>query len=91
MKITRITPPMFSLEDGQTMNEYELRTLMLEVLKGLKPHGFIVTDEYGVEMLMRKDGKLAGEGDFKGFAIIMDITMDFFLYVQEKQRLKITQ
>ena len=42
-KLVNIVPPTFII-DGEVYNEYELRTIFLEVAKGNLPTGLVVTD-----------------------------------------------
>jgi hypothetical protein len=60
MTITKVNPPRFKI-GRKFINEYELRTLMIEVKKGLKPSGSIVTDEDGTKSVIGSDGLLSKE------------------------------
>lgn len=57
MIITRIKPPKYRI-GKYSLNEYELRQLMLEVAKGEKPQGLIVKDKKGLCAIIQKDGSL---------------------------------
>jgi len=56
--ITRIKPPKFRVGKF-SLNEYELRTLMLEVAKGEKLHGIKVKDQTGRCVTILEDGTLS--------------------------------
>jgi hypothetical protein len=57
MNITRITPPKYRV-GRYVLNEYELRALMLEVLKGEKPQGIKVKDIKGDTAEITSNGTL---------------------------------
>jgi hypothetical protein len=57
MEITRVQPPKFRV-GKHLLNEYELRTLMLEVAQGKKPAGIKVKCSEGNISTIRKDGVL---------------------------------
>ncbi len=57
MKITRIKPPKY--KNGRySLNEYELRQLMLEVAKGEKQSGQTIKDLKGNSANIQPDGSL---------------------------------
>jgi hypothetical protein len=56
--ITRIKPPKYKV-GRYTLNEYELRQLMLEVAKKEKPFGQIVKDQKGSCATIQEDGSLS--------------------------------
>jgi len=58
MKITRIKPPKYKV-GRYSLNEYELRQLMLEVAKKEKHFGIIVTDKDGYKATIMEDGSLS--------------------------------
>ena len=57
-KITRIKPPKYKV-GKYSLNEYELRQLMLEVAKKEKPFGQIVKDQNGKCSIIQEDGTLS--------------------------------
>lgn len=58
MNIKRITPPKYRV-GRYVLNEYELRTLMVEVARGHKPEGIAIKDEKGATAIIRSDGTLS--------------------------------
>lgn len=58
MKITRIKPPKYKV-GKYSLNEYELRQLMVEVAKGEKASGLIVKDEKETCATIKEDGALS--------------------------------
>ena len=72
MKITRVKPPKYKV-GKHTLNEYEVRTLMLEVAKGLKPAYIEITDENGVTANILPNGRLAF--NLYGFDICGNLTI----------------
>lgn len=58
MKITRIKAPKYKL-GRHSLNEYELRQLMLEVAKKEKPHGQIIKDPKGFCATIQENGSLS--------------------------------
>jgi hypothetical protein len=56
--ITRIKPPKYKV-CRYVLNEYELRTLMLEVARGEKAHGIEVKDQNGHCVRILEDGTLS--------------------------------
>ena len=58
MEITRIKPPKYRV--GRYMlNEYELRTLMIEIAKGIKPKGVKVKCPQGIVATITDKGTLS--------------------------------
>ncbi len=57
MMITRIKPPKYKV-GRYSLNEYELRQLMLEVAKKEKPFGQTVKDQKGHCATIQEDGSL---------------------------------
>jgi hypothetical protein len=58
MKIKRITPPKYRV-GKYSLNEYELRNLMLEVAQKQKPAGIKVKDERGAVVTILENGRLS--------------------------------
>lgn len=56
--ITRIKPPKYKV-GRYSLNEYELRQLMLEVAKKEKPFGQTVKDQKGYCATIQEDGSLS--------------------------------
>lgn len=56
--ITRIKPPKYKV-GRYSLNEYELRQLMLEVAKKEKPFGQTVKDQTGYCATIQEDGSLS--------------------------------
>lgn len=56
--ITRVKPPKYKV-GRYSLNEYELRTLMLEVAKKEKPSGQTVKDDKGNFATIQPDGSLS--------------------------------
>jgi len=72
MVITRISPPKFKV--GRfSLNEYELRNLMLEVAKEVKPSGIKVKDILGVIAYIEPTGYLSV--NLEGFGISSKLTL----------------
>jgi len=70
MSFTRVKPPTFKV--GRfVLNEYEVRTLMVEVQQGLKESGITVTDSQGLTANINKDGSLSQT--LYGFGISTEI------------------
>jgi hypothetical protein len=59
IKFTSIKAPMYKV-GNVILNEYEVRMLQLEVAKGEKPVGLVVTDQEGTEVTILEDGRLSG-------------------------------
>lgn len=57
MKYTKIPPPKFFVR-GETLNEYEVRQLQVDVKNG-KFRKVYVTDEKGTKALIKPNGKLS--------------------------------
>lgn len=55
-KLVNIVPPTFTI-NGESYNEYELRTIFLEVAKGNLPVGLVVTDSQGKSVTIGPRGK----------------------------------
>jgi hypothetical protein len=72
MEITRIQPPKFRV-GKHLLNEYELRTLMLEVAQGKKPAGIKVKCSQGNISIIRKDGVLTE--NLTGFSLAAELTI----------------
>ena len=73
MNITRVKPPKFKV-GRYTLNEYELRTLMLEVAKGLKPENIKVKDINGNTAIINSDGTLSRT--LEGMSIHSTLTIE---------------
>ena len=56
---TRIPPPEFYIDD-YTLNEYELRQLMVDIAKGLHQGNLSVVDITGNEAIIDENGRLSG-------------------------------
>jgi hypothetical protein len=56
--IVAIKPPKFRVKRF-TLNEYELRNLMLQVAKGEHIYGIVVTDMEGNKATIQADGSLS--------------------------------
>lgn len=56
--VTRIKPPKYKV-GRYSLNEYELRQLMLEVAKKEKPFGQKVKDENGCTAVIFENGRLS--------------------------------
>jgi hypothetical protein len=72
MEITRVQPPKFRV-GKYLLNEYELRTLMLEVAQGKKPAGIKVKCSQGNISIIRKDGVLTE--NLTGFSLAAELTI----------------
>ena len=59
-KLINIPAPTFTI-DGESYNEYELRTIFLEVAKGNLPTGIVVTDCKGNNVSIGKRGVCSGK------------------------------
>jgi hypothetical protein len=70
--ITRIKPPKFKV-GRNVLNEYELRLLMVEVARGLKPAG-IKVKEGNIESTILESGRLSN--NLPGLAIASQFTID---------------
>ena len=70
--ITRITPPKYKI-GRLSLNEYELRQLMLEVAKKEKPYGQTVKDQKGTCAVIQENGNLSC--NLFGFDIISNFTL----------------
>lgn len=55
-KLVNIPAPTFTI-NGESYNEYELRTIFLEVAKGNLPVGLVVTDSQGKNVTIGPRGK----------------------------------
>jgi hypothetical protein len=76
MEITKVNPPMFEV-DNQTINEYELRTLQLEISKGLKPSDTKVTClTSGESAIIHSDGRLSNP--IEGYNLSVDIMCEMW-------------
>lgn len=73
MEITRIKTPKFKV-GRYTLNEYELRTLFLEVAKGIKPEGITVKDTKGNTAVILKNGTLSSS--LHGLSISGQLSID---------------
>lgn len=77
--VDKINAPKFYIKD-QELTEYDIRNLMVQVKKGLIPHTLLnhlgVIDEYGVQLIFRKDGRLKSE--HKGLSVLSKLVMDLF-------------
>jgi hypothetical protein len=58
MEITRISSPKFKV-GRYTLNEYEVRNLMLEVAQGIKPSGIVIKDAIGGKAEILDSGYLS--------------------------------
>ena len=58
MKITRINPPKYKV-GRYSLNEYEVRQLMVEVAEKKKPFGIKVSDSSGTVATIQEDGSLS--------------------------------
>jgi hypothetical protein len=83
MNITRIAAPKFKV-GRYTLNEYELRQLMLEVCRGERPAGIKVTqirvplsNGYTTATAMiERNGRLSA--NLPGLAVATDISLDMW-------------
>lgn len=72
MNITRVKPPKFKV-GRYTLNEYELRTLMIEVAEGKKNAGIRVKDSNGNVGTILSSGFL--DYNLKGFGMCSKLAM----------------
>jgi hypothetical protein len=77
MKITRIKPPKYKV-GRNVLNEYELRCLMLEVLKGEQKPDILVMDCNGKFATIQADGSLSLR--LFGIDINSRFTLDMLAY-----------
>ena len=75
MIITKVKAPRFKV-GRKFINEYELRTLMIEVKKGEKPSGIVVTDEEGTKVTIDSEGLLSE--NLKGLQLADTLSMKLF-------------
>ena len=80
--ITRIKPPKFKV-GRLSLNEYEVRKLMVDVANGIQPAGIIVTDDEGVSATLQKDGR--PDKQLYGFGISAGFTIDLLRIDRLKQ------
>ena len=73
MKITRVKAPKFRV-GRYVLNEYELRTLMVEVAKGEKPGNIKVKCPQGMVSIIREDGILTDS--LSGFDIAAKLCIE---------------
>ena len=73
MKITRVAPPKFRV-GRYVLNEYELRTLTLEVAQGIKPSGIKVKDSFGNVAIILPNGCFSNS--LKGMEISATLQID---------------
>ena len=76
MNITKVNPPRFKI-GKKFINEYELRTLLIEIKKGEKPSGITVTDETsGTKAVITALGTLSEK--LEGLALADELAMKLF-------------
>ena len=81
-KITRIKPPKFKV-GRLSLNEYEVRKLMVDVANGIQPTGIVITDEEGVSATLQEDGR--PDKNLYGFGINSRFTMELIKLERIKQ------
>lgn len=79
--ITRIKPPKYKV-GRYSLNEYELRQLMLEVAMGKKPIGIEVKDQTGTIAFIQKDDSL--NRNLFGMDICSSATLDMIKLRRER-------
>jgi len=72
MNFTRIKPPKFRV-GRYLLNEYELRTLTLEVAQGKKPAGIKVTDYLGNKAVIKENGCLSASLEGLSLATLISL------------------
>lgn len=80
--ITRIKPPKYKF-GRYSLNEYELRQLMLEVAKKDKPHGLTIKDQNGCVATIQEDGSLSCK--LFGTDIMTSTTLQIIKLRRERQ------
>jgi hypothetical protein len=81
MEITRVKAPKFRV-GRYILNEYEFRTLQVEVAKGIKPTGIKVKDYEGNVALILESGSLSRS--LKGLSLSGEITYQLLLTNRNK-------
>lgn len=81
--VKRIKPPKYKF-GRYSLNEYELRNLMLEVAKGDRPHNIQVKDEKGNIATINQDGSLSNT--LHGLDIASSFTLKMIKLRREKNQ-----
>jgi hypothetical protein len=81
IKLTRIATPKYKV-GRYTLNEYEVRNLMLEVAKGEKPSGIKIKDSTGKVVEVLPNGNLSDT--IAGFSIADELGMHLYR-IQRKE------
>lgn len=81
MKIERIKPPKYKV-GRYSLNEYEVRKLMVDVAIGFQSSGIKVTDINGNSAIIQSNGRLSNQ--LYGF----DISSKFTLELLKIERIK---
>ena len=81
MKIKRIKVPKFKV-GRYSLNEYEVRNLMVEIAKGERPAGLVVTDEKGQSATLLENGR--PDKNLYGFGVAAELTLELIRIEREK-------
>jgi len=81
MKIKRIKVPKFKV-GRYSLNEYEVRNLMVEIAKGERPAGIVVTDENGESATLQPNGR--PDKNLYGFGVAAQLTIELLRIDRDK-------
>jgi hypothetical protein len=81
MKIKRIKAPKFKV-GRYSLNEYEVRNLMVEIAKGERPAGLVVTDEKGQSATLLENGR--PDKNLYGFGVASELTLELIRIERKK-------